>query len=234
MYKTRVRFSDVSSLRGFVDADPALTAVHDELRRRLADDPHGDDPGHDAAHAFRVALWTTRLAPHEDPRCAIAAALLHDVVNVPKSSPDRHLASERSAEVARALLPTLGFATADVARIAAAIRDHSYSRGAIPESPLGDALQDADRLEALGALGLCRTISTGTRMGAQYFEPNDPWASARELDDRRFSVDHFFTKLLGLATTMRTAAGRAEAERRAAFLRAFLVQLGDEIGSPPP
>ncbi|MCA9615547.1 MAG: HD domain-containing protein [Myxococcales bacterium] len=227
-------FPDVASLHAFVHADPALVAVDAELRRRLAADPHGDDPGHDAAHAYRVALWTVRLAPDENPRHAIAAALLHDVVNVPKSSPDRHLASERSADVARALLPTLDFAPDDVARIAAAIRDHSFSRGAIPESPLGDALQDADRLEALGALGLCRTISTGSRMGARYFENDDPWGSQRELDDRRYSVDHFFTKLLGLAPTMRTAAGRAEGERRAAFLRAFLVQLGDEIGSPAP
>jgi uncharacterized protein len=229
-----VRFPNVASLHAFVDSDPALRAIHDELTRRLADDPHGDDPGHDAAHAYRVALWTSRLAPDEDPRCAIAAALLHDVVNVPKSSPERHLASERSAAVARELLPQLGFREEDVARIAAAIRDHSFSRGAIPESPLGDALQDADRLEALGALGLCRTISTGARMGARYFEANDPWAAGRELDDRRYSVDHFFTKLLGLGATMRTEGGRAEAARRTVFLRTFLTQLGDEIGAPAP
>lgn len=227
-------FSDLAALRAFVAADPALRAVHAELERRLAADPHGDDPGHDAAHAYRVALWTVRLAPDEDPRCAIAAALLHDVVNVPKSSPDRHLASERSADVARALLPSLGFGAEHVSRVAAAIRDHSFSRGATPESPLGDALQDADRLEALGALGLCRTLSTGTRMGARYFDRDDPWATDRPLDDRRFSVDHFFTKLLGLAATMRTERGRAEGARRASFLRTFLRQLGEEIGAPAP
>ena len=80
----------------------------------------------------------------------------------------------------------------------------------------------ADRLEALGALGLCRTLSTGARMGARYFHPQDPWAQDRELDDRAFTVDHFFTKLLRLAPTLQTEAGRAEAHRRAAFMERFV------------
>lgn len=218
---------DLASLEAFIAADPALRALRDELAAALAGD---DDPGHDAAHALRVALWTLRLAPDESPRAAIAAALLHDVVNLPKDHPERHLASERSAERARELLPRLDFDAATTERVAGAIRDHSFSRGATPESPLGDALQDADRLEALGALGLCRTLSTGVRMGARYFHADDPWGRRRALDDRSYSVDHFFTKLLGLPTTMRTARGREEATRRAAFLEAFLGQLADELG----
>jgi uncharacterized protein len=54
------------------------------------------------------------------------------------------------------------------------------------------------------------------------------------LDDARYSVDHFHSKLLRLPGTMCTEAGRSEAERRAAFLRAFLSQLGDELGRPAP
>ena len=104
----------------------------------------------------------------------------------------------------------------------------------MPRSLLGDALQDADRLEALGALGVLRTASCGARIGADYFDGDDPWAEHRELDDAKHTVDHFFKKLLRLPPTLRTAAGRAEAERRAEFMLAFLRQLGDEIGSPPP
>ena len=115
-------------------------------------------------------------------------------------------------------------------RIAEAVRDHSFSRGAVPETALGRSLQDADRLEALGALGLFRCVSTGTRMGARYFADDDPFARERPLDDRAFSVDHFYAKLLGLPATMLTDVGRAEATRRAAFLEMTLAQLASELG----
>ena len=178
-----------------------------------------------------MALWTLRLAPDEPARTCIAAALLHDAVNVPKDSPERASASTLSAQLARQILATHLDDDA-LTRVAEAIRDHSYSRGARPQTDLGRALQDADRLEALGALGLCRTLSCGARMGAQYFDPRDPWAHDRELQDTKFTVDHFFTKLLKLPATMNTTAGRDEAERRVAFMRAFLDQLSEELGVP--
>jgi len=215
----------------FIAADPDLARLHDAVAARM-----DDDPGHDLHHCLRVALWTVTLGRDlgVDAREAVAAALLHDIVNVPKDSPERHLASEKCAAVARAELPTYGFVDDAVERIADAIRDHSYSRGAIPEGALGQALQDADRLEALGALGLFRCLSTGVRMGARYFDNDDPFAQARPLDDRAFSIDHFHTKLLRLPDTMLTVPGRAEAKRRAAFLQATLVALAAELGEPLP
>lgn len=221
---------DRRELLGLIASDPGLAALLEEAKTRL-----DDDPGHDLSHALRVALWTVRLGGADiDPRRAIAAALLHDVVNVPKDSPERSLASVRSAEVARALLPRFDFTPDAIDDVCDAIRDHSFSRGAVPARPLGRALQDADRLEALGALGIFRTVSCGTRMGAVYFEADDPWAQHRALDDARYTVDHFFVKLLRLESTMRTDAGRAEARRRIAFMAQFLAQLGDEIGEAPP
>lgn len=219
-----------AELLAFIAADSALAALLDEARRRA-----DEDPGHDVAHFLRVALWTVRLGEGAlDPRAAVAAALLHDLVNVPKDSPLRARASELCADEAARLLPAHGFSPDATAAIVEAIRDHSFSRGAVPKTPLGCALQDADRLEALGVIGVFRTISTGTRMGGVYFHPDDPWARTRPLDDRRYSVDHFFVKLLGLAATMNTAAGRAEAERRTARMRAILDGLGEEIGEPAP
>jgi uncharacterized protein len=79
-----------------------------------------------------------------------------------------------------------------------------------------------------------RTITCGARMGARYFHPEDPWAEGRALDDVRYTLDHFFEKLLKLEATLHTEAGRAEARRRTDFMRATLRQLGDEIGAPPP
>jgi len=217
-----------------VAGDPALAVLLAEARERDAA-PNAPDPTHDLAHALRVAEWTLRLAePGVDAREAVAAALLHDAVNPPKDSPERALASERSAEFARGRLAGLGFAPEAIERVADAIRDHSFSRAAVPASALGRALQDADRLEALGAIGLLRCVSTGVRMGGAWFDPEDPWAERRPLDDRRWSVDHFSTKLLRLPETMRTPAGRAEAERRAEFLRLFLSRLSEDLGRPGP
>ena len=220
------RVQEFLDLRDLIMKDAALSRVLEEARARST-----GDPGHDVAHCLRVAEWTIRLGGRQiDPRHAIAAALLHDVVNIPKDSPDRSRASERSADFARALLGELGFDAIEL--VCEAIHDHSFSTGRVPRSPLGDALQDADRLEALGALGIFRTASCGARMGAGYFDGDDPWAECRDLDDAKHTVDHFFRKLLLLPPTLRTRAGREEAERRAKFMIAFLRQLGDEIGAP--
>ncbi|MBK7584075.1 MAG: HD domain-containing protein [Myxococcales bacterium] len=211
-------------------AERELPALLAEVRAELS-----DDPGHDLHHALRVAAWTLRISAGEvSERVALAAALLHDVVNLPKDSPERALASEMSAARASRVLPRHGFSEAETALVAEAIRDHSFSRGAVPTSPLGRALQDADRLEALGALGLMRCISTGTRMGARYFHAEDVWAEQRPLDDLGYSIDHFFTKLLALPQTMTTELGRREAERRVEFLRTFLEELASELGTPLP
>jgi uncharacterized protein len=224
----------MTALDVLLATDPGLATLLAEGRAR--DLALGRaDPAHDVAHALRVAHWTLELGGAEvDPREAVAAALLHDAVHTPKNSPERRLASEQSAALARERLPALGFTAEQVARIADAIRDHSFSRGAVPATPLGCALQDADRLEALGAIGLLRCISTGVALGGAWFHADDPWAESRPLDDARYSLDHFFTKLLTLPASMRTAAGRREAERRAVFLKEFLARLGEELGRPAP
>ena len=90
-------------------------------------------------------------------------------------------------------------------------------------------MQDADRLDALGAVGLARCIAVGAALGRPLYEPDDPFCRSRAPDDRGASVDHFYTKLLTLADTMQTPAGRREAERRTAFLRAFIAQLESEL-----
>lgn len=214
--------------------DPALAVLLAESRARdAAMSP--PDPAHDTAHALRVAEWTLRIGGDAvDSREAVAAALLHDAVLIPKNSPERARAGVLAADHARERLAALGFAAAAVERVAAAIRDHGFSRGAVPEGPLGEALQDADRLEALGAIGLLRCVSIGVRMGGAWFDADDPWARLRPLDDARYSLDHFYTKLLRLPDTMRTEVGRAEAVRRAAFLRAFVSELAGELGHEAP
>lgn len=190
------------------------------------------DAAHDDAHLVRVARWTLTCAPGLSPALAVAAALTHDVINLPKNHPDRAHASTRAAQATEAALPGLGFTPADAHEVALAVRDHSFSRGATPETPLGQALQDADRLDALGALGVLRVAAVGGRMERALLHPLDPWAEDRPADDQTFTVDHFFTKLLTLHQTFQTPAGREEARRRTEFMHRFLQELGGELGLP--
>lgn len=213
-----------------IERDAALSTLLDEVRRRME-----VDPAHDVAHLVRVAHWAVRLSDGvADPRLAIAAALLHDIINIPKFSPERPLASERSAAVARQLMGSVGFEPSEVEIAAGAIRDHSYTRGAVPETALGRALQDADRLDALGVIGTFRCMAMGSYLGLALVDAEDPWAATRALDDRRFALDHFFTKLLRLPETFQTDAGKAEALRRTSVMRALLAELGRELEEAPP
>jgi len=221
---------DMHYLLSLIEKTPPLPQVLKHLKLHCE-----SDPAHDLQHSLRVAAWTTSiLGETVEPRLSITAALLHDVVNLPKNSPNRVKASALAAKFANDKLPELGFSAQEVSVIADAIRDHSYSLGRTPSSPLGRALQDADRLEALGAIGLMRTFAVGAAIGAEFFHPDDPWATNRKLNDRAFSIDHFFTKLLKLPDSMQTSAGRLEATRRVEFMRNFLIQLGHELHWPLP
>jgi uncharacterized protein len=200
------------------------------FRQFVADQP-GADPGHGPAHLERVVATALRLAAEEGARIDVVlpAAWLHDCVHVAKDSPDRARASTLAAEYAVRFLESAGYPASLIPDVRHAIEAHSYSAGIAPRSVEAKVVQDADRLDALGAIGLARCIAVGAALGRPVYEPVDPFCREREPDDRGASVDHFYTKLLKLAGTMQTAAGRREAERRTAFLRAFLEQLESEI-----
>jgi uncharacterized protein len=206
--------------------DPRLPAVWAWVQASMT-----FDAAHDAAHLERVARWTLRCAPDLAPGVALAAALTHDVVNLPKNHPERAQASTLAAAAVRDNLPELGFDGAEAEAVAAAVRDHSYSRGATPETVLGAALQDADRLDALGALGILRAAAAGGSMGRALLHATDPFCTARTPDDTAYTIDHFFTKLLRLEFTFQTPVGRQEAARRTAIMWAFLATLGEEVGA---
>jgi len=211
-----------------------LRAQWEDRFRALLDGP--SDAAHDAFHVERVAHWALRLAALEgaDPATVWAAAWLHDLVHVPKNSPDRSRASVLSAEAATRFLTEAGWTAASIPAIAHAIAAHSFSARIEPESVEAEVVQDADRLEALGAIGLARCLMLGGQMGSVLVDPSDPWAKDRPLTDDRISVDHFFAKLLGLPATMRTEAGKREADRRVQLLRTFLRELAREAGFPDP
>lgn len=190
------------------------------------------DAAHDIGHVRRVVASARRLAAVEgaDLGVVLPAAWLHDCVVVPKDSPDRASASRLAADEASRWLRAEGFPEALVAAVAHAVEAHSFSAGIPPRTPEARVVQDADRLDALGAVGLARLFATAGATGAVLFHPDDPFAeTGRALDDSRWALDHVAAKILCLPATMQTEAGRAEAERRAAVVRAFVGDLRSEL-----
>lgn len=190
------------------------------------------DPAHDISHIQRVVQNTLRLTESEngDPAVTVPAAWLHDCVSVAKDSPLRNQASKLAAQAAVRFLESVNYPEDLLPRIYHAIEAHSFSANLDTETLDARIVQDADRLEAIGAIGISRCFLTGGSMGTPLYDPSDPFAKERDLDDRRFTLDHFYCKLLGLAETMKTEAGRAEAIKRTDYMRAFLQQLASEIG----
>lgn len=183
-----------------------------------------DDGAHDLNHLHRV--WKTAQTlledyPDADRLIVLAACYLHDLVNLPKNDPERHLASRQAAVRACDEVGKLGFPADKLGGLAHAIEAHSFSAGIAPCTLEARIVQDADRLDALGAVGLARLYYTAGRMGSALAHPSDPLARERTLDDRTYALDHIEVKLATLPATMSTAAGRALGERRLAWLRAF-------------
>jgi len=98
-----------------------------------------------------------------------------------------------------------------------------------PLTPEAKILQDADRMEALGAIGLARVFYTAGVLHQRLFDGNDPLAAHRELDDQQYSLDHFSVKLFRLPALMNTATGRRLADEKVEYLRQFLQKIEGEI-----
>ena len=205
---------------------------HETLAAALV--PHaaeGDDGSHDLAHILRVFKNAMRIHAGEggDGRVLAASVLLHDCVAVEKNSPLRARASTLAAEKASAILAELGWSSRDVDAVAHAITAHSFSAGVTPQTLEAKILQDADRLDAIGMVGAARCFYIGGRLGSGLYDPFDPAAANRPLDDKRYAIDHFQTKLFKLADGFQTEAGRALAAERDKRLRDFLADFMDEI-----
>lgn len=192
----------------------------------------GDDASHGPDHIHRVVAAAKKIGEVEGALFPVLlpAAWLHDCVAVEKNSPDRSRASVLSADRACEFLRGIGYPEEYLEGIHHAICAHSFSARIEPETIEAKVLQDADRLDALDAIGLARCLMTGERMGLPLYDQNDPFAERREPDDRRFTIDHFYVKLFTLPETMQTDAGRVEARRRVRFLESYLAELGREIG----
>ena len=211
---------------------PWFPALRERLAAHIAAEPFARDGAHDLAHILRVARLAARIAALEgaDLEVCVAGAMLHDLVYVPKNHPDSSRTAQMAAErVPRWCRETPGLeGRADA--VVHAVEAHSWSGGGAAETLEARVVQDADRLEAIGAIGVARVFATGASFGSQLWHPTDPWAEHRDLDDKTYTLDHFFRKLLKLAEGMQTATGRQLAEQRQKVLKDYLAALRAELG----
>ncbi|MDD0970111.1 MULTISPECIES: HD domain-containing protein [Pseudomonas] len=191
-----------------------------------------EDGAHDLSHLQRVWHNARTLQAEEggDLEVLLAAVLLHDCVAVEKNSPLRSQASRLAAEKASKVLANLNWPEARIDAVTHAIEAHSFSANITPLTLEARLMQDADRLDSLGMLGVARTFYIAGRMGSALYDPRDPEARERDYDDKRFCLDHFQTKLLHLADGFQTAAGQRLAQIRHQRLKGFMEQFKEEIG----
>ena len=207
-----------------------IDAAYAALARHWADQA---DAAHDLGHIRRVWANARQLladAQGADAEALHLAVIFHDVINLPKDSPDRAMASQRSADFAAEWLRAQAWAEDRIALVTHAIEAHSFSAKIAPQTVEARILQDADRLEALGAIGLARMFSVAGAMGGALFDDADPMALNRALNDRAYALDHLEVKLFHLAGQMQTELGRAIAAERSEWMASFRTRLLHEIG----
>jgi len=162
-------------------------------------------------------------------KLVLCAVLLHDIVSYPKSDKRSKNSSIDSAKKAKIILKRYNFTENEIIIISDAIRDHSFSQKKTPKTIEGKILQDADRLDALGAIGIARVFATGGSLKRPFYNIDDPFCKKRNADDKTWTLDHFFQKLLKLEFLMNTKSGKIEAKKRTRILNEYLKQLKQEI-----
>lgn len=193
----------------------------------------GDEPtGHDWWHASRVRDTALRIARVEGADLVVVelAALLHDLEDEKFSG-----SAEAGPRAARAFLLDAGAAPDLAEAVAEIIAGVSFMGAGVADRPLslaGACVRDADRIDALGAIGIARTFAYGGRAGRLIHDPADvpqPAATPAAYRARKGpSIAHFHEKLLLLRDRMTTAEGRRIADERHAYMEGFLARFDAE------
>lgn len=204
----------------------------DRLTELAMDVCRDREPAHDALHVMRVARSARAIASIEGANVdvCVAAALLHELFNHPKSHPESSRSGDVCAEHAKVQLEKVGWPAELIEPVCYAIRVHGFSKGIVPDTLEARILQDADRLDAIGAIGIARCFSTAAEMKSLFYHPDDPLCRRHEPDDKKWAVDHFFRKLLKIPEVLHTGTARAMAQRRVDFMDRYLEELRDDIG----
>lgn len=203
-----------------------IDSIKKEVKKRMK-----NDSAHDFEHTMRVYKNAQKICKYEkaNKKLVLSTALLHDIVSYPKSDKRSKMSSIESAKKSKQILEKFDFSTEEITIISDAIRDHSFSQNKTPKTLEGKILQDADRLDALGAIGIARVFATGGSLNRPFYKIDDPFCKKRTPDDKTWTVDHFFAKLLKLESLMNTKSGKIEARQKTKVLKDYLKQLKQEI-----
>lgn len=192
-----------------------------------------DDPAHDLLHFKRVVSIAKFLCTEEggDLNIVIPAAWLHDLVIIPKDNPLRSQASRLSADTAIEYLDVIKYPKQYFKDIHHAIEGHSFSANIEVKTIEAMIVQDADRLDGLGAIGIARCFATAGLLKRPFYSSRDPFCKSRSASDSQYTIDHFFKKLFKTAETLKTHSGREEGTRRLEIMKRYLTDLEFEIKS---
>jgi len=191
-----------------------------------------DDPSHDINHALRVLAISEKIATAEnaDFDIIVPSALFHDVISYPKNHHKRLHSSKESAEFAKRILKNIeSFPKNKIGQVYESINLCSFTKGLKPDFLEGKILQDADSLEATGAVSIMRTFSSAGMMNKTFYDVSDPFCKKRKPDDSKYALDLFFTRLLVVQSRLYTKTAKNIAKKRANFLKAFLKELKVEL-----
>lgn len=190
------------------------------------------DSAHDINHIKRVVKNAKQIAANEqaDMWVVTAAAWLHDCVTFPKSHPDNKKASGFAAQAACDFLSEIGFPIDKLQGVFHAVEAHSFSANIKATTIEAKVVQDADRLDGLGAVGVARCYAVAGKLGSKLYNEHDPFCHDRKPDSKIAAVDHFYEKLFKTAETLQTTTAKQMAEQRVSYMKLFLEQLGTEIG----
>lgn len=214
----------------FLTMDSEIIEKTEEyVRKKL----QGEGTGHDWWHIHRVRNTALQLAKIEDADLFIVelAALLHDIADHKFHDGDEEI----GPATARNWLENIGVEESIINRVCIIIRDVSF-KGAEVETKMdtieGKVVQDADRLDALGAIGIARAFAYGGHKGRELYNPEIKPESHTTFEAYKKStgptLNHFYEKLFLLKDRMNTQAGRKEAEKRHQFMKDFVDQFFSE------
>ena len=205
----------------------SLAVLRNQVKTMMAN----NDPAHDFEHVLRVYVNAEKICVKEkvEKKLVLTATLLHDIVSFPKTDKRSKTSSTKSAVKAKKILQKLNYSIDEIKIIIDAIESHSFSKNKKPTTIEGKILQDADRLDALGAIGIARTFAVAGAENRSFYNTNDPFCSSRKADDKLWAVDHFFKKLLLLEAKMNTKSAKIEAKQRTKIIKKFLNDFKKEI-----
>lgn len=191
-----------------------------------------NDPSHDVNHTLRVLALSEKIGLKEkaDFDIIVPSAIFHDIINYPKNHHKRLCSSKESANFASDALKNIeSFPKDKIKKVHESINFCSFTKGLKPCFLEAKILQDADSLEATGAISVMRTFSSAGMMNREFYHVSDPFCEKRKPDDSKYALDLFFTRLLVVKDRLHTRTAKKIAEKRVVFLNDFIGELQLEL-----